>query len=432
MHLPAALRSTLAGLLIAAPAGAYCPGDCDLDGVVSISDLVRTVDIVLDGTTPERCRAVDTDRDTDVTIDEVVAAVNAARAGCPRPTPTPALRFTGPTYLPVVVGRLRAADVNGDGATDIVGLNEQIEVFLNRGTGSLERHGVYPAIRPRFVIATDLSGDGVADLVAVNPRIPSAPLAETPSLSLLLGRGDGTFEDARTHLVPADAAVVAAGDTDGDGLPDLVTVAGYGDMYRFAGRGGGDVAAAQSIGRGVDAVTLIAVADLDGDANGDLVAGSQGPGAAPLVVRLARGDGTFGPEVSFAPIFGEPALADLDGDGFVDILVAPERADLGILLGNGDGSFQPARQYLSGYPREVDVGDLNGDGALDIVTVDFGGGGLTIFLGSGDGRFRLGALLADPEYNFESLALADLDRDGAADVIVSEIGTGLAIFLSRP
>src|SRR5439155_9672381 len=113
---------------------------------------------------------------------------------------------------------------------------------------------------------------------------------------------------------------------------------------------------------------------------------------------------------------------DLNGDGALDIIVCSGSGDPGtvsVLLGNGDGSFQPVDNHAVGSnPRSLAIADVNRDGVLDVITADFGSGTVSVLLGNGDGTFR-------PAVSFAagtgpaSVAVGDFNNDGIADLAVT-------------
>jgi hypothetical protein len=152
-------------------------------------------------------------------------------------------------------------------------------------------------------------------------------------------------------------------------------------------------------------------------------------------VLLGNGDGTFQPAVNYAagPMPRSIAVGDFNGDGKPDLAVAEEGtahsftdSAVSVLLGNGDGTFQPAVNYGAGsMPVSVAVGDFNGDGKPDLVVADLGlvanNSGVSVLLGNGDGTFQDAV-----GFNFdagatypESIAVGDFNGDGKPDFAVA-------------
>jgi hypothetical protein len=165
----------------------------------------------------------------------------------------------------------------------------------------------------------------------------------------------------------------------------------------------------------------IAVADVNGDGHLDLVVAYWNEGS--VGVLLGKGDGTFQPVVKYnSGGTGAPsvAVADVNGDGKPDIVVLNawnQEGTVGVLLGNGDGTFQPPVTYDTGQysiPQSVAVGDLNGDGHPDIVVANFGhsdcdcnDGRLGVLWGNGDGTFQPTVFYPSGGYDTVSVTIQD-------------------------
>jgi hypothetical protein len=183
----------------------------------------------------------------------------------------------------------------------------------------------------------------------------------------------------------------------------------------------------------------VAVGDVNGDGVPDLVAANLGAGA----VFLGNGDGTFQPAVT-VPAGPNPfavAVGDLTGDGRLDIVVTnagftSDGHTVSVLLNNGDGTFQAPRTLLVGrHPTAVAVGDLLGNGHMDIVTANQHDDSVSVLLGNGDGSFQTGIdydVGAEPD----AVAVADLRHTGQLDIVTGGQGSdvspgGVSVLLNQ-
>jgi len=190
---------------------------------------------------------------------------------------------------------------------------------------------------------------------------------------------------------------------------------------------------------GADNPFSMAIADINSDGKPDLIVANQCTGPdfcgfpGVLGILLANGDGTFQSAVTYSSggsSLTAVAVADLNGDGKPD-LVAANGGDssLGVLLGNGDGTFKPAVTYASGAfdPVAVAVADVNGDGKPDLLVTNLCASGcdnifppqgsVSVLLGKGDGTFRNAVTYASGGYFSFSIAVADLNGDGRRDIV---------------
>jgi hypothetical protein len=232
---------------------------------------------------------------------------------------------------------------------------------------------------PESVAVEDFNGDGTPDLAVA-----------ASSVNILLGKGDGTFQAARSYA-PGGVSV-AVGDFNGDGHPDLAVVGGgdgSGTVSVLLGKGDGSFQAFQSYAVG-SYPKSVAVGDFNGDGSSDIAVANYNSNTVSIL--LGRGDGSFRVAQNYATGSGaiSVAMGDFNGDGHPDLAVANSgtspgyKGTVSILLGKGDGTFQAAQSYaLGGYVSSVAVGDFNGDGKLDLVT-SVG----TLLLGNGDGTFQ--------------------------------------------
>ena len=352
------------------------------------------------------------------------------------------------------------ADVNGDGKPDLLVANECatlpscpngiVGVLLGNGDGTFQpAASLYSGGYWAYAIAVaDLNGDGHPDLVIANFSANGTGSGDG-ALGVLLGNGDGTFQPAATYDAGGVTATsVAIADVNGDGKPDLIvanectsqTSCKHGVVAVLLGNGDGTFKKAVRHPAGI-APDSVVVADVNGDGKPDIVVLNSCANSkcanGTVDVLLGNGNGTFQKAVAYDSGGAFPnmvAVADLMGDGKLDVVVGNGCATgidcsegsegvVGVLLGNGDGTFQKAVTYDPGGPEaySVAVADVNGDGIPDIVAGN--DGNLGVLLGNGDGTFQA-AVTLNVNYVATSVALADLTGNGRTDIVVSDNAGG--------
>ena len=174
----------------------------------------------------------------------------------------------------------------------------------------------------------------------------------------------------------------------------------------------------------------VALGDLNGDGILDMVTadyGVSGSGSSVFVL-FGKGDGTFAAGVSYATGGGPScvALGDLNGDGVLDIVTTDYGTyTVSALIGRGDGSFGEKTSYATGAePQSVALGDLNGDGVLDLVTADNWGNTLSVFIGKGDGTFS--ATISYAAVSPAAITLGDVNGDGVLDMVAANTSDSTA------
>jgi len=354
-------------------------------------------------------------------------------------------------------------DVNGDGKADLIVANGcqsanqcangAIGVLLGNGDGTFQAAQSYSSggVVASSVVIADLNKDGHADLVVANQCLDSS--CASGGVSVLLGNGDGTFQAAQSYPSGGLTAVsVAVGDFNHDHKMDLVVAnqcqsSGNcnGNVGVLLGNGKGIFQSAQTYSSGGYRAVSVAVDDFDEDRVADLVVANQCPSSGDcsngsVGVLLGNGDGTFQPPQNYLSGGNNTAavaVSDLNGDGRTDLVLANQcqiasncnDGSISVLLGNGDGTFQPARSYTSDgvFAVSVDSGDWNGDRKTDLVVVNQCqtdsncNGTVTVLLGNGDGTFQVPPSYASGGYDADSVATGDLNRDGNLDLVVANL-----------
>jgi len=285
--------------------------------------------------------------------------------------------------LPATPGPLAMADLNKDGYADaIVATSSGLAVLLGSASGSMSAALTFASGASfNSVTVADFNGDGKPDV---------ASAAGSGTVSVFLGNGDGTLQSPKqisftSGLIPL---ATAAADVNGDGKADLVVALSPSDPTQngsiavLLGNGDGTFQnpayiqlPAPLLQQGVGGTTVVALAlsDVNNDSKPDIVTALDGF-PHQVAVLLGQGNGTFGAPILTNTNTAPPqiAVADLNGDGKPDLVLGDccGLSEASFLAGNGDGTFQPELQFPSGpNPLGVAVADFNGDGALDLAII---------------------------------------------------------------
>ena len=359
---------------------------------------------------------------------------------------------------------MAAADVNGDGALDILVANwcvtpqectrSNVGVLMNAGHGTFRPAVTYDTggYHAFSVSVADVNDDGKADLVvangcgdALNQPSPGCP---DGSIGVLLGNGDGTFLTVRTSPSGGSLTGMVMADLNGDARLDVVVSncasngqlcpSGRGNVGVLLSNGDGSFQPVQSYDSGGFAATDVTVADVNGDHEPDVLVTNQricDNCVGNVGLLLAHGDGTFATAQTYDAGIFAPAFiiaTDLDGDMKTDLVLTENiggGGQLAVLLNRGDGTFNSPVAYATGglYATPLVVSDMNGDRKPDLVVSNAGfctghppsAGCVGILLGNGDGTFQPAVTSESGGIGAWSLTVADFDGDGKLDVAVA-------------
>jgi hypothetical protein len=336
-------------------------------------------------------------------------------------------------------GSVVTGDFNHDGNTDFAvagvgGDSLEVQVFLGNGNGTFAQPVAYDvgvAIAPLAV--ADVNNDGNLDLVVTDT---------SHSVDVLLGNGDGTFQQPLNYPVAGAVAGIALGDFNGDGNLDIATTDGdinstssCNCVAVLLGNGDGTFEEPAIVtyppAGGIEAITA---GHFSNSQNLDVAVTSGHETYDTVQIMLGSGDGAFSMGGSYTVTESSLSIiaADFRRNGKTDLAVGEsEGTGVAVLLGNGDGTFEKPVVYKASTPLAVASADVNGDGIPDLVAaspVGVNTGSAFVLLGKGDGTFEAATSYPAGEFP-EGVALADFNNDHKIDITIADADGALEYVL---
>jgi hypothetical protein len=331
-------------------------------------------------------------------------------------------------------------DFNNDTYPDIAAAfaaNDSVGILFGYGNGSFAELIMYSVgynSYPYEIVGVDVNNDNILDIVVAN--------AGSSTLGVLLGYGNGLFAPVMIFSTGNNSSPYGAapGDFNNDTYMDIV-VANYqsNSIGVLLGYGNGKFATVVLYSMAAESrPQSIAVSDFNQDGRADIVVANYRRDNVGLF--LGNGDGTFQNQSTFSTGYNAmPTFIianDFNSDSKMDVAVSNKNSDnVGILYGYGNGTFAPVVLYSTGdgsSPYCVRSGDFDNDKSVDIAIASPGTNSIMVLYGLGDGRFLLGPSFSTGTKSGPiSLAVGDFNRDGGLDITTANfLGNNIGIHIS--
>ena len=329
--------------------------------------------------------------------------------------------------LGTVPREVAVADVNRDGAPDLISANDvdnTLSVVLNNGSGGFALAAA-PSVgnQPESVTTADVNRDGWPDLISAN-RADS-------TLTVLTNDGSGGFAPAASPTVGTSPTCVRAADVNGDGWADLISAdfdAATLTVLSNNRSGGFDLASAPMVGTGP---WSFATADVNQDGWVDLVSANYNDMALTVLTNDGRGGFAMASSLPGGNGLFEVTAADVNRDGWPDLICAIAYENtVRVFTNDGRGGFVLACSLFSPGPYHVADDDVNGDAWVDLISGSEDSTTLTVLTNNRSGGFAQAfSLQAGGPAN--DVAAADVNGDGWTDLISANSPNTLSILLNQ-
>ena len=332
-------------------------------------------------------------------------------------------------YAVAPPGDLANADIDGDGFLDIVFCDgyDQISVLYGKGDGTFEPVVSYPGANGTAqIITADVNGDGRPDVVFCHTN--------GNELGVLINAGVRTFAPVVFYGVGQRPFGVCAGDFNGDGKLDLAAANdSTHDMCVLLNQGSGTFGAPTFYAGGSFPAKVI-TADFNGDGKLDLAMCNDV--SADVYIYFGNGAGGFTQNGTYkvGNQAGQIIKADFNKDGKLDLATANTfDHTISILFGDGAGIFSVTGPYPANtYPHIMWPADLDGDGWPDIAAPNNGTNYFTVLKNTGAGIFGAPQKITTNGNNVRTMTIGDFNRDGKPDIAVgAESSSLICVFINN-
>jgi len=342
--------------------------------------------------------------------------------------------------MAVAIGQL----IKNDHGDVVMGTGNGAYVYINNGDGTFKTPpALYGPSWIDSIVIADINGDKKNDLIVSS--------YSSSAVWTMLGNGKGGFAAGQSFATDGYPNNLVVADFNGDKKLDFATSNNAGEWVTVGlGNGDGTFRSSQGYGYSWNApINGIATADLNGDGNLDMVQAGGGTGVG-ITVMLGSAHGVFGAPTSVAVGCGDAnrggvsyiALGDVNGDGKVDVVANMTNAgggcpnnEVAVLLGTGKGKFKKPAYYSTGTTQQsnsITLADLRGDGRLDILTSN-GDGSLSVLLNNGSGKYGAANVINGASGSEAgSIVVGDFNNDGKLDVALTNYsGTAINVLLGN-